>query len=127
MLEARLERSKEARDAQISLDIQANKLEAVLLATMRSFVKELLPWRFVEEGEEPEGQGIKTVLTLLDGGVEGAWGGRCRLGWYREFVRRVSCGLNTSQGTCADRTVRETPCFLVAGYQRKNTGWNRGR
>jgi len=57
---------------------------------MRQFVKELLPWRFVEEGEEPETQGLKTVLTLLDGGVEGAWGGRCRLGWYREFVRHVS-------------------------------------
>lgn len=84
--EARLERSKEARDAQISLDIQASKLESLLLTTMRHFVKELLPWKF----DDTERQGLKLALTLLDSGEEGAWGARCRWGWYREFLRRVS-------------------------------------
>ena len=85
-VEARLERSKEARDAQISLDIQASKLESILLTTIRQFVKELLPWKF----DEIESQGLRLALTLLESGEEGAWGARSRLGWYREFLRRVS-------------------------------------
>lgn len=84
--EARLERSKEARDAQISLDIQASKLEAILLDTIRRFVKELLPWKF----DDIDRQGLRAVLSLLDSGTEGGWGARCRFGWFREFVRRVS-------------------------------------
>ena len=88
IVEARLERSKDARDAQISLDIQTSKLEAILFATTRHFVSELVPWRF--DATSNAGQGLKAVLTLLDSGEQGAWGARAKWGWYREFVRRVS-------------------------------------
>ena len=83
--EARLERSKEARDAQISLDIQGDKLESILLATTRHFVRVLLPWCFGDEES-----GLKAVFELLDSDEEGAWAQRCRFGWFREFVRKVS-------------------------------------
>ncbi|ORX39663.1 MIF4G like-domain-containing protein [Kockovaella imperatae] len=87
--EAKLERSKEARDAQTSLDIQSDRLEKVLLAVMRHFVSDLLPWTSSSEG----GQGLKGVLMLLEGGESGWWGVRSRWGWYREFVRRYETHL----------------------------------
>ena len=93
--EEKLERSKEARDAQTSQDIQSDRLERILLATMKHFVADLLPWTqphddSTEAGESESGQGLKGVLMLLQGGEAGWWGVRSRWGWYREFVRRVS-------------------------------------
>lgn len=104
--EARLERSKDAREAQISLDIHASKLETIMLDTMRRFVKELLPWRF----DVMDKQGLKAVLTLLDSGTEGAWGARFRFGWYREFVRKVSHLTFRLAREKANDTVRPTTC-----------------
>jgi nuclear cap-binding protein subunit 1 len=89
-LETRLEHSKEARDAQTTLDIQTTKLETALLDTIKLFIGDLLPWLSESEGGETKGQGLRAVLTLLDNGEEGAWSMRARWGWYREFVRRVS-------------------------------------
>jgi nuclear cap-binding protein subunit 1 len=84
LLDTRHERSKEAHDAQTSLDIQSSKLEKVLLATTKHFVASLIPWTFDPLSTS---QGLKAVLTLLDAGEEGWWGIRARWGWYKEFVR----------------------------------------
>lgn len=89
--DTRLERSKEASDVQISLDIQISKLEKLFSATTRHFVSDLVPWCFEASSS---GQGLKAVLTLLDSGEEGWWGVRARWGWWRESIRRV--GVNDS-------------------------------
>jgi nuclear cap-binding protein subunit 1 len=83
-----LDGSKEARDAQTSLDIQVTRLEKVLSATIKEFATALIPWKY---GSEGSAQGLKAVLTLLDSGIEGYWSVRAKFGWFREFVRKVSC------------------------------------
>lgn len=83
------ERSREAQDVQASLDIQTNRLERVMGAVVRRFAAELLPWAYAEEGED-RGEGLKTVLALLDSGEVGGWPMRARWGWWRELVRRYA-------------------------------------
>ncbi|ORY25746.1 MIF4G like-domain-containing protein [Naematelia encephala] len=82
--DVRLERSKEARDAQTSLDIQISKLERVLRSATRHFVADLVPWCF---DPASSAMGLKSVLTLLDSGVEGMWSVRAKFGWWKHFVR----------------------------------------
>ncbi|WWD15707.1 hypothetical protein CI109_100129 [Kwoniella shandongensis] len=83
----RAEGSKEARDAQVSLDIQATRLEKVLVTTTKGFVSSLLPWCFPTEESTSANEGLKGVLALLDSGEEAMWGVRARWGWYREYIR----------------------------------------
>ncbi|KAK8870013.1 hypothetical protein IAR55_000583 [Kwoniella newhampshirensis] len=86
--DVRAEGSKEARDAQVSLDIQATRLEKVLVTTTKAFVSSLLPWCFSSEGSASSAnQGLKGVLALLGSGEEAMWGVRARWGWYREYIR----------------------------------------
>ncbi|AFR93047.2 nuclear cap-binding protein subunit 1 [Cryptococcus neoformans C23] len=92
--DSRPETSKEARDAQTSLDIQSTRLEKVLLATFKHFIFALLPWTAErEDGIATSHEGLKGVLTLLDSDEEGLWGVRAKWGWYREFVRRYQAQL----------------------------------
>lgn len=82
--ETMLERSRESRDAQASLDLQTNRLEKVFASVVRRFAADLLPWVYAPSSDS---LGLKAVLTLLDSGETGAWHVRARLGWWREFVR----------------------------------------
>lgn len=84
---ADMDQSRDAQQAQTSLDIQSTKLEKVLENTTKHFIADLLPWCF--DPESPQ-QGLKAVLKLLDNGEEGLWSIRARFGWWREFVRLVS-------------------------------------
>ncbi|WVN89018.1 uncharacterized protein L203_104234 [Cryptococcus depauperatus CBS 7841] len=89
--DSRPESSKEARDAQTSLDINTTRLEKVLLSTFKNFVLSLLPWMASEKEDNTTGassEGLKAVLTLLDNGEEALWNVRAKWGWYREFIRR---------------------------------------
>lgn len=79
-----MERSKEARDIQKSLDVQEDKLKTVMCITAELFSHALVPWASGQES----GEGLRTVLQLLDAGEEGWWSMRARFGWLREFVRR---------------------------------------
>lgn len=91
-----LERSREARDVQASLDLQSERADKVFVATTQAFVSELLPWAFPAEGaEEGEdaGSGLKAVFALQDAGETGAWSTRAKWGWYREFARRYATGI----------------------------------
>lgn len=82
------ERSIAALDAQAALDVQSGKLERVLSAVVRHFAAQLLPWAYGGAGN-----GLKSVLELLDAGEVGAWPMRARWGWWREFVRRYAAHL----------------------------------
>ncbi|WVQ71472.1 hypothetical protein IAR50_001010 [Cryptococcus sp. DSM 104548] len=89
--DTRPETSKEARDAQTSLDVQTSRLEKLLNKTFKHFISALLPWTVADQEEGAAGEvneGLKGVLTLLDSNEEGLWGVRAKWGWYREFVRK---------------------------------------
>lgn len=94
-LEIRQERSRAAQDAQSSLDIHTTRLEKVLLATTKHFVKSLLPWTTTDatSATSTVDEGLKSVLTLPATGEEGYYGVRARWGWYREFIRLYSTHL----------------------------------
>ncbi|WVR04989.1 hypothetical protein IAU60_002001 [Kwoniella sp. DSM 27419] len=89
--EIRPEGSKEFRDAQTSLDIQATRLEKVLTATIKQFVSSLLPW--TAGSASVSSDGLKGALALLESGEEAMWGVRAKWGWYREFIRLWSAHL----------------------------------
>ncbi|ODN84817.1 hypothetical protein L202_00685 [Cryptococcus amylolentus CBS 6039] len=94
--DARPETSKEARDAQTSLDVQTSRLEKLLNKTFKHFIVALLPWTAADQDEGEAGnanEGLKGVLTLLDSNEEGLWGVRAKWGWYREFVRKYQSHL----------------------------------
>lgn len=79
------QQSPETLAAQKSLAELVDQQDAVLVAVMKAFVAELLPWCFGGES-----QGLSAVLTLVESGEDGQWPVRARWGWYREFVRSVS-------------------------------------
>lgn len=83
------ERSNEARDAQTSLDIHATRLEKLLLSTSKHFTQTLLPWT----SDSVSGDGLRSVIRLLDAGEEAWWSTRARYGWLREYVRRYHAHL----------------------------------
>lgn len=97
MTDIRLDRSKEGREAQVSLDIHTTQLEKILLATTKRFISSLLPWTSSGSAESRSGEddGLRAVLSLLDSGDEGWWPIRARLGWFREFVRLYAPHLAT--------------------------------
>lgn len=114
-LDIRQERSRAAQDAQGSLDIHTTRLEKVLLATIKHFIRSLLPWTSGagtngENGNESGAgaeagdantsadEGLKSVLDLLANGQEGYWSVRSRWGWYREFVRLYANHLTQLDG-----------------------------
>ncbi|WRT66889.1 uncharacterized protein IL334_003852 [Kwoniella shivajii] len=84
----RPEGSQAFNDTQTSLDIQASRLEKVLMSTMKLFVLSLLPQ---EEGSV--NQGLKGVLALLQSGEEALWSTRAKWGWYKQFLRLWSAHL----------------------------------
>lgn len=86
--EDKVERSRDAQDAQASLDIQTTRLEKILASVARRFVSELLPWK-----GGADGLGLKGVLALLESGEVSGWSMRARWGWWREFVRRYAAHL----------------------------------
>jgi nuclear cap-binding protein subunit 1 len=79
-----VERSREGRDVQASLDVQTARLEKVFSVVVERFVAQLLP------ADDAHGLGLKGVLALLDSGEVAAWPVRARFGWWREFVRRYA-------------------------------------
>ncbi|WWC85240.1 uncharacterized protein L201_000102 [Kwoniella dendrophila CBS 6074] len=94
--ESRPEGSKAFNDAQTSLDIQASRLEKLLILTVKQFVSTLLPGSFADETSSNSSggnQGLKSVLTLLESGEESLWSIRAKFGWYKEFVRLYSTQL----------------------------------
>lgn len=88
-IDTRLDRSKEARDAQTSLDIHSTQLEKILLATTKHFMISLLPWTSSTptSAELRVDEGLKSVLELAEKGEDGYWTVRARAGWFKEFVR----------------------------------------
>jgi len=98
-----VERSRESRDVQASLDVQTQRLEKVFVAVVKRFAAQLLPWVYGQDG-----MGLKGVLALLDSGEVGAWPMRARFGWWREFMRRYASHIEPL-AEAIEATVFEKP------------------